>query len=408
MLKIGQSVYLEGGGEKGLATVAAYRAGRYVMLDARNLGYRPEVGATMLLRMFDNGSYLNYRATNGGYLLEGGIITLVAPRQVDANHRRASKRYFLNLPVRSRFDDESDEQVLLVKDVSVQGVRFVHEAFLEIGTGITFRFSFGLGRGQSLCHGRIVRRDEQADHYAYGVLYDDPEDDSRSPFSMFLSALETFEEYGAPEPESDPPTPIGQSLTISIGMRTFISRIRGYRSGEWLITDIPSIDSVPITAIRDGEIEASVRYLRDGVALGFKATLRRQYTSPAPVWIWDYPDRFERSMIRQSLRFRTALHADIEWDGGEMSAMMVDISQGGGRLVSVGEPPQKGDTLKLALHLSDGQLATGVIGDVRFVSNAKGRAHIGLSFRRDRSLSFERLNRFLDHMDRQRTLEKQI
>ncbi len=407
MLRIGQSVFVEGGGGEGLASVAAYRSGHYVMLDTRNLSYRLELGATVNLRVFHNGSYLNYRAENAGYLNEVGLVTLTTPKQVDVNHRRSSKRYFLNLPIPARVETEPDEQVLLVKDLSAQGVRFVHESFYELETSVTLRFAFGRGLEESMRKGRIVRRDELPDSYAYGVLFDEPEDSPLTPFGAFLSALAAFEEYATPEVEAEPLTPAGQSLVISIGMRNFISRIRGYRNREWLITDIPSVDGAPITAIRDGEIEARVRFLRDGVASGFKATLNRQYTSPAPVWVWGYPEKVERSSVRRSLRFRTALHTDIEWDGGYMSGMMLDISDGGGRLVSAGEGPGVGDIIKLAMHLSNGQLVTGVIGDIRCVNLDKGKSHIGLSFRREDTDSFNRLSQFLGYMVRERSLQKQ-
>ncbi|MBF0170882.1 MAG: PilZ domain-containing protein [Nitrospinae bacterium] len=405
MLEIGQTVYLEGLEGKGVASIAAYRPGHYVMLDARNLAWRPEHGVPVTMRAFNNGSYLNFAAKGAGHLTEMGLLTLSAPERTDIHHRRKDRRFFLNLPVPAVVGAGGEQTTLLVKDLSARGLRFVSEDLLEPESPVTLRFAFRPGLGPCTLPGRVVRRDEMIDHYSYGVLFDQGERQGLSVLEAFLGELADFEEYATPEPTSEPQTPAGQSLHMTIGARTFSSRIRGYRLREWLLTDIPCVDGTPVTATNQGEIEAVVRFLREGVASGFTTTLSRQYTSPAPVWVWRYPDRVERAAVRRSLRYRTALPTELEWEKGSGAAMMIDISAGGGRFAITGAAPQKGEAVKLAMSLPDGGVVTGVIADVRCVTVVERVAYVGISFRQEPSRSFDRLNLFLRQVGRQRSLE---
>lgn len=399
MFEVGQAVYIEGRSENGFATVAGYRPQRYLALDGRKMPWRPAKGEKLLTRLFYNGDIITHTAHSLGYLPEIGLLLLGNLARTAVKSNRREPRYFFTLPVQAHIGDE--ERYLTVKDVSAKGLQFVSAEPFEEERRLTFRFALGPRFGNVEMSGRLVRRGERGDHHSCGVLFDGIAEKEGAIWRRFLEELSRYEEFALPEPEEEPMVPVGQTLQLAIGMKTLTAHIRGYRNGAWLMTDIPAIKGVPVTAAADGmgEIEARVRFLREGVASAFKTVLFKQYTSPAPIWVWRYPEEVETADVRKNARFRTAIPAGIEWSDGNGFGMLVDVSHGGGRIAMVGEPPEQEEAVKVAFAFPDGNLSAGIIGDVRTVAPGEKVSYIGLSFRRERSPSYEALDHFLRMME---------
>jgi hypothetical protein len=399
MFRIGQSVFMQWDAGKGLTSVAGFRPGVFALLDVRTLTAKPVIGAKLLLKCFENGNYLNYETSVTGYLSSLGFMAVTPPERIGAPQHRRNRRYYFNLPLAVRFPRKGEgERTVIMKDVSLCGLRFVADEYIEIGEPLLLRGRLRPGLDLAGLAGSVVRREELVDGFSYGVAFDDrPVGVGADAVATFLEELAFFDELADVEPEEEA-TPVGQNLMVDIGGRKVTSRIRGYRRGEWLLTDIPTVAGGSLVVGAGEEVHADCRFLRNGVAHGFTVTFARQYTAPAPLWVWSYPTQLEKAPIRSSPRVRTAVSA--EFDG--RPATLLDISQGGGRLAVGGNGYLVGDRFRLTLHPPDGSPIEGLTCDTRRITVVDGVSYLGVSFIQEESYSLARVARLYRSLAREK------
>ncbi|CCO23877.1 PilZ domain-containing protein [Maridesulfovibrio hydrothermalis] len=75
--------------------------------------------------------------------------------------------------------------------------------------------------------------------------------------------------------------------------------------------------------------EATVRYIHDGIASGFKTTIIKLINSPDKLLFLKYPKRIETYNLRRHKRVSCFLEAEVEINGKRIVAVVEDLSSSG-------------------------------------------------------------------------------
>lgn len=97
--------------------------------------------------------------------------------------------------------------------------------------------------------------------------------------------------------------------------------------------------------------EATVRYIHDGSASGFKTSIVKLINSPEKLLFLKYPKRIETYNLRRHKRISCFMEAEIEMGGQKTIAVIEDLSSSGCCVSYIAEKtesdPEIGDDLKV-------------------------------------------------------------
>ncbi len=145
----------------------------------------------------------------------------------------------------------------------------------------------------------------------------------------------------------------------------FRTNIRGWSTGEYVLLDWPDDPAKSVLIRRHAQY--LVRFLADGVACGFLASISESEVTRRSHFRVTWPEQVETVRLRRHERMNlTTPCRAIFPDGDEVECELNDISVGGCRL-SFDRPVEEGIELRLSFSLEQGLLMAGIRALVRSV-----------------------------------------
>lgn len=106
----------------------------------------------------------------------------------------------------------------------------------------------------------------------------------------------------------------------------------GCKKGEFICISFPKIKQYKRKFITENRL--AVRAVSEGCHLcGFRTTIAHTTEAPYPLIFLDYPNEYERVNLRKGTRVDCFVPTTLYLDGDEFSAIMVNLSSGGGKVV---------------------------------------------------------------------------
>ncbi|WOD07383.1 flagellar brake protein [Marinomonas sp. GJ51-6] len=154
--------------------------------------------------------------------------------------------------------------------------------------------------------------------------------------------------------------PVGTSVQIEFisPPKRYIVKVLGNIKGSSLILSCPRINGKNIL-VRDSQI-VNVRLMLSTHVCAFSSKVAKSYLEPAAHLHIAYPSYVETSEVRQTARVETRLISNIEPSKDDMSisetssAILVDLSLGGAKLVSKEDFGAVNQTMILACNVKIG------------------------------------------------------
>lgn len=199
---------------------------------------------------------------------------------------------------------------------------------------------------------------------------------------------------------------LGEPLRVIAQAPLFDARVEakvfGYAPGQYVALHSPGSkpnSGLSSLAPRLGD-ELIVRFLVDGIAFGFTSRVMHVTAHPGSLVFLEYPESVAQVSVRQDRRIPCRLPCNLVLSSGERSpALLLDISEGGGRIASrslIPEDRASGTPVSVELTLPPPDGGTHTIdGEVVRTENARQTVIAGIRFKqRHRDLT-HRLAAFL-------------
>jgi hypothetical protein len=180
--------------------------------------------------------------------------------------------------------------------------------------------------------------------------------------------------------------PGGRVLLDPDGLgKRFWTEFIGLVKGKYLLLRLPM--QVGIREALEVDAPVTVRYIQGGCRVcGFKTSVAGMNFKPFPLLFLHHPDRVESLSLRRHERVACSLPGRVFQEGQEWEGMIVNISQGGCRMVldggngASGGTPQADEEIFCSIRLLDSDEELYVRGMVRTVDAKAGNTVLGIQF----------------------------
>ena len=142
---------------------------------------------------------------------------------------------------------------------------------------------------------------------------------------------------------SEIPFVMGQKVTATIRGEVFTVCIRGWKNGQYVITDLPKVGGEAYRVAPQTGIQ--IHFIKDGLFVNFKSSVSSALAQAISLMVVEYPRSFDLHNLRKYERFRTNVPVD--------RGIIRDISSGGA-LISHAKQVSKQKTLYISAELPNG------------------------------------------------------
>ena len=153
------------------------------------------------------------------------------------------------------------------------------------------------------------------------------------------------------------PFVMGQKVTATIRGEVFTVGVRGWKTGEYVITDLPKVGGEVYRVAPQTGVQ--IHFTRDGLFVNFKSSASWALTQAISLLVIEYPTKPDIHNLRKSERFKTTLPLKFFTEEGEQkiedTGVLRDISSGGALIGHKKEVPKKA-TFHISLELPPGNL----------------------------------------------------
>lgn len=128
--------------------------------------------------------------------------------------------------------------------------------------------------------------------------------------------------------------PVGERLHLEITAtgEHLWGELAGFKQGKFLLVWLPAL-AAHRNALAENKTVTVRGMNADFQLCGFTTTVTRPLLNPHPLLFLSFPAVYEKLHLRRHDRVRCFLPALIIFDGNEYKAMVVNLSQGGARIV---------------------------------------------------------------------------
>ncbi|MBT3921580.1 MAG: hypothetical protein HOF21_03295 [Nitrospina sp.] len=154
---------------------------------------------------------------------------------------------------------------------------------------------------------------------------------------------------------SEIPFVMGQKVTATIRGEVFTVNVRGWKNGQYVITDLPKVGGEAYRVAPQTGIQ--VHFIKDGLFANFKSSVSSALAQAISLLVIEYPRTFDLHNLRKFERFRTNVPVTFYSEEGESkfedAGILRDISSGGA-LISHAKQVSKQKILHVSAELPSG------------------------------------------------------
>jgi len=209
------------------------------------------------------------------------------------------------------------------------------------------------------------------------------------------------------------PFSMGQKVNATIRGEIFTVGIRGWKAGEYVITDLPKVGGEVYRVAPQTGVQ--VHFTRDGLFVNFKSSAAWALTQAISLLVIEYPTKPDVHNLRKFERFKTSLSVTIFFEEGEHkfedSGVLRDISSGGA-LVSHAKELSKDKIIYVSVKLPTGGSISAQMAEIKNLrKNQKSKSDsfiTGVKWKNLTPESLEALKNFITKrsMDRRKNKRK--
>ncbi len=154
---------------------------------------------------------------------------------------------------------------------------------------------------------------------------------------------------------SEIPFVMGQKVTLTIRGEVFSVSVRGWKTGQYVIIDLPMVGGenyriAPQTGVQ-------IHFIKEGLFVNFKSSASYALAQAISLLVVEYPRSFDQHNLRKTERFKSNIPVTFFYEEGDMkfedSGVVRDISSGGA-LISHAKQVTKQNLLYMSIELPTG------------------------------------------------------
>jgi c-di-GMP-binding flagellar brake protein YcgR len=181
--------------------------------------------------------------------------------------------------------------------------------------------------------------------------------------------------------------PIGGTCQVELSVGRYNAHIIGYVESKVALLSPPPPGS-EFSPLPEGRT-VTIRFNYRGSPYGFETKLLKKYTTPAPVWVFAYPDRFRSLSVRTTERITTFIPCALTRRNGEtVSGALMNISADGALFSADEGELRAGEKPILSVTFPNGKPITGLTCDVRYAERQEGKLMAGFMIHDKRGPGF--------------------
>ncbi|MBF0169817.1 MAG: PilZ domain-containing protein [Nitrospinae bacterium] len=386
MFAAGIDITLEGDPGTTHTMVRGWKEGAYFLIDAPPGAWRNIPGSEALCRIDHDGRYYGFAAPCLALLPELNLLVFGWPDDIMENDRRTASRFDITMPVtvyRNMGGKEVGHNDGVITDLSRGGCRLICERAYQEGDKILMTGHLPLGERTAAAEAYIRRRlEHRGKGSAYGLQFVGIDHDT-----TMESFFERMERYHNREHHVDVEAivrgealPVGERSLVQLAGERVVTTLRGYRALKYALLEIPVKEKGPVVAA-PGQIYG-VRFFQGGEVFSFESALLKQYLKPPfLLWVFKFPETFDRVSLRKSPRIKTFIAGSVVANGGARSeGAFIDLSSGGGLFVADDGVYTVGENILIDLAIPPGKNVEGLACAVKSVERRGGKVSLGLAF----------------------------
>jgi c-di-GMP-binding flagellar brake protein YcgR len=154
---------------------------------------------------------------------------------------------------------------------------------------------------------------------------------------------------------SEIPFVMGQKVTATIRGEVFTVSVRGWKHGQYVITDLPKVGGEAYRVAPQTGVQ--VHYIKEGLFVNFKSSVSSALAQAISLLVIEYPRTFDLHNLRKFERFKTNVPVTFYCEEGDQkfedAGILRDISSGGA-LVSHAKQVTKQNLLYISVELPTG------------------------------------------------------
>jgi c-di-GMP-binding flagellar brake protein YcgR len=154
---------------------------------------------------------------------------------------------------------------------------------------------------------------------------------------------------------SEIPFVMGQKVTATIRGEVFSVSIRGWKTGQYVITDLPKVGGEAYRVAPQTGIQ--IHFIKEGIFANFKSSVSSALAQAISLLVIEYPRVFDLHNLRKFERFKTNVPVRFYSEEGDQkfedTGILRDISSGGG-LISHAKQVSKQRLLHVTAELPTG------------------------------------------------------
>jgi c-di-GMP-binding flagellar brake protein YcgR len=154
---------------------------------------------------------------------------------------------------------------------------------------------------------------------------------------------------------SEIPFIMGQKVTATIRGEVFNVSVRGWKNGQYVITDLPKVGGEAYRVAPQTGIQ--IHFIKDGLFVNFKSSVSSSLAQAISLLVVEYPRTFDLHNLRKLERFKTNVPVSFFSEEGEQkfedAGILRDISSGGA-LLSHSKQVSKKNLLYISAELPTG------------------------------------------------------
>jgi c-di-GMP-binding flagellar brake protein YcgR len=158
-----------------------------------------------------------------------------------------------------------------------------------------------------------------------------------------------------PIKSSEIPFVMGQKVTSTIRGEVFSVSIRGWKTGQYVITDLPKVGGEAYKVAPQTGVQ--IHFIKDGLFVNFKSSVSSALAQAISLLVIEYPRTFDLHNLRKIERFKTNIPVRFYCEEGgnkfEDAGVLRDISSGGA-LIGHKKQVSKKNLLYASLDFPDG------------------------------------------------------
>ena len=130
---------------------------------------------------------------------------------------------------------------------------------------------------------------------------------------------------------SEIPFVMGQKVTATIRGEVFNVSVRGWKHGQYVITDLPKVGGEAYRVAPQTGVQ--IHYIKEGLFVNFKSSVSSALAQAISLLVVEYPRTFDLHNLRKYERFKTNVPVSFYSEEGDQkfedSGILRDISSGG-------------------------------------------------------------------------------